>query len=49
MGLHRGIGWEAVVEYGLRDAVLEAGNKIVFNDTFILFLAKKPMYSQESN
>lgn len=34
---------------GLRDAVLEAGNKIVFNDTFILFLAKKPMYSQESN
>lgn len=28
---------------GLRDTVLEAGNKIVFNDTFILFLAKKPM------
>jgi len=28
---------------GLREAVLEAGNKIVFNDTFILFLAKKPL------
>ena len=27
---------------GLRDAVLEAGNKIVFSDTFILFLARKP-------
>ena len=28
---------------GLREAVLEAGNKIVFNDTFVLFLAKKPL------
>lgn len=27
---------------GLRDAVLEAGNKIVFRDTFVLFLARKP-------
>ena len=27
---------------GLRQAVLEAGNKIVFNDTYILYLAKKP-------
>ena len=28
---------------GLREAVLEAGNKIVFNDTYVLFLAKKPL------
>lgn len=28
---------------GLREAVLAAGNKIVFNDTFVLFLAKKPL------
>lgn len=28
---------------GLREAVLEAANKIVFNDTFILFTAKKPL------
>lgn len=28
---------------GLREAVLGAGNKIVFYDTFILFLAKKPL------
>ena len=28
---------------GLRKAVLEAGNKIVFYDTFILFTAKKPL------
>ncbi len=28
---------------GLREAVLEAGNKIVFSDTFILYLAKKPL------
>ena len=28
---------------GLRETVLEAGNKVVFNDTFILFLAKKPL------
>ena len=27
---------------GLRDAVREAGNKIVFQDTFVLYLAKKP-------
>lgn len=27
---------------GLRDAVLEAGNKIVFNDTFVLYLTRKP-------
>lgn len=29
---------------GLRNAVLNAGNKIVFNDTYILYLAKKPLY-----
>ena len=28
---------------GLREAVLEAGNKIVFQDTFVLFLARKPL------
>lgn len=28
---------------GLRKAVLEAGNKIVFFDTFVLYLAKKPL------
>ena len=28
---------------GLREAVLEAGNKIVFHDTFVLFLARKPV------
>ena len=28
---------------GLREAVLEAGNRIVFNDTFVLYLAKKPL------
>jgi len=28
---------------GLRETVLKAGNKVVFNDTFILFLAKKPL------
>ena len=28
---------------GIRDVVLEAGNKIVFYDTFILFTAKKPL------
>lgn len=28
---------------GLREAVLEAGNKIVFYDTFVLFLARKPV------
>ena len=27
---------------GLRDAVLAAGNKIVFQDTYVLYLAKKP-------
>ncbi len=27
---------------GLRNAVLEAGNKIVFNDTFVLYLTQKP-------
>ena len=34
---------------GLRDAVLEAGNRIVFNDTFILYLAKKPISSHHTN
>lgn len=29
--------------HGPREAVLEAGNKIVFHDTFLLFLAKKPL------
>lgn len=33
---------------GLKEAVLEAGNKIVFHDTFILFLTKKQLYSQVS-
>jgi phospholipid N-methyltransferase len=28
---------------GLRQAVLEAGNKVVFNDTFVLYLTKKPV------
>ena len=28
---------------GLREAVLEAGNRIVFQDTYILYLAKKPL------
>lgn len=28
---------------GLRKAVLDAGNKIVFYDTFVLFLTKKPL------
>ena len=28
---------------GLREAVLEAGNRIVFLDTYVLYLAKKPM------
>lgn len=27
---------------GIRDAVLKAGNKIVFNDTVVLYLARKP-------
>lgn len=28
---------------GLRKAVLEAGNKIVFHDTFVMFTARKPV------
>jgi len=28
---------------GLREAVLAAGNKIVFHDTFVLYLARKPL------
>lgn len=28
---------------GLREAVLAAGNKLVFNNTYILYLAKKPL------
>ena len=28
---------------GLRNAVLQAGNKIVFHDTYILYLTKKPL------
>jgi len=28
---------------GLKNCVRQAGNKIVFNDTFVLFLAKKPL------
>ena len=31
---------------GLRNAVLEAGNRIVLNDTFVLYLAKKPINQQ---
>ena len=34
---------------GLRDAVLEAGNRIVFNDTYVLYLAKKPIPSHHTN
>ena len=28
---------------GIKKAVLDAGNKIVFNDTFVLYLTKKPL------
>ncbi|MBP3701980.1 MAG: class I SAM-dependent methyltransferase, partial [Lachnospiraceae bacterium] len=28
---------------GLKEAVLEAGDQIVFHDTFVLYLAKKPL------
>ena len=28
---------------GLRNAVLAAGNRIVFLDTYVLYLAKKPL------
>ena len=28
---------------GLKEAVLAAGNKLVFYDTYVLFLAKKPL------
>ena len=28
---------------GLRSAVLEFGNKVVFNDTYVLYLTKKPL------
>ena len=28
---------------GLRQAVLDAGDRIVFNDTYILYLARKPL------
>lgn len=28
---------------GLRNAVIEAGNRIVFNDTYVLYLTKKPV------
>ena len=28
---------------GLRNAVLEAGDRIVFSDTYVLYLAKKPI------
>ena len=28
---------------GLKKAVLDAGNKIVFNDTYVLHLARKPL------
>ncbi|HCW79969.1 MAG TPA: hypothetical protein DG942_02550 [Ruminococcaceae bacterium] len=27
---------------GVRDAILEAGNKIILNDTIVLYLARKP-------
>ena len=27
---------------GLRNAVLDAGNKIVFKDTYVLYVTKKP-------
>ncbi len=32
---------------GLRKAVLDFGNKIVFDDTFVLYLARKPLESQK--
>lgn len=28
---------------GIKEAVIEAGNKIVFHDTYVLFVAKKPL------
>ena len=28
---------------GLRRCVLEAGNRIVFNDTYVLYLCRKPL------
>ena len=28
---------------GLRSAVLEYGNKVVFNDTYVLYLTQKPI------
>jgi hypothetical protein len=28
---------------GLRQAVLDAGNKVVFNDTYVLYLTRKPL------
>ena len=31
-----------IVKPQTREAVLEAGNKIVFNDTYILYLTRKP-------
>ena len=34
--------YQSLFYNGLREAVLEAGNKIVFNDTYVLYLAKKP-------
>ena len=27
---------------GLKDAVLDAGDRIVFNDTYVLYMTKKP-------
>ena len=35
--------YKSLFFHGLREAVREAGNKVVFNDTYILYLAKKPL------
>ena len=31
---------------GLKSCVLDAGNRIVFNDTYILYLARKPLTTE---
>lgn len=30
---------------GLRNAVLAHGDKVIFNDTYVLYLTKKPLFS----
>ena len=38
-----GSGLFFCAQEGLRKTVLENGNKVVFNDTYILYLARKPL------